>query len=231
MGKLVHHNGKPGAKVWGAAVKQWLGVCATYAFYYVATFVVGVVVAATAKKQASHPQGKPLTAYHDPDYMQAGASGTWEYWNSDISWVKPWNNYEDGTLGEPSGKNSARCGGNERSFWSQYKWTCRNAFNWGKRTDPRYHCVVDNCDIEYWGAFELSDKVVDKQGWYFVVATDRATRRKYYSYRRVKVVGATKVRHTLFGFKIKPSHALEVQDADDKDKAFTIRFPVKQTID
>ena len=28
-----------------------------------------------------------------------------------------------------------------------------------------------------------------------------------------------------------PDHALHTQDADDKDKAFTIRIPVKQTID
>lgn len=232
MTRLTKNEGKVPSSVWFKAVCQWLSVCLTYGIGWILTFFpMGLIVAATSKKQDKHPQGKPLTAEHSEQYKNKGSSGEWEYWNSDVSWAKPWNNYEDGTLGEPSGKNSARVGGKEKSFWSQYKWTCRNPFNWEKRTNPKYHCLVDNCDIEYWGADKLSDKVKDQQGWYFVLATDRVNGKKYYSYRSVKIISDTEVRHTLFGFKIKPEHALQIQDEDDKDKAFTIRLPVKQTID
>lgn len=230
--RLTHHEDKPNKKIWFKAISQWCGVCTTYLFGWLLTFFpMGLIVAATSKKQKEHPQGKPLTATHSEHYKTEGSSGEWEYYNSNISFARPWNNYEDGTLGEPSGKNSARVRGKERSFWSQYKWTCRNPYNWEKRTNPRYHCMVDDCTIEYWGDFEITDKSKDGSGWQFVIATHITTGRKYYSYRKVKVVSDEKVRHTRIGFKIDPDHALMVQDADDKDKAFTIRLPVLQTIE
>ena len=233
MTRLMKNEGKVPLSVWFKAVCQWLSVCLTYGIGWILTFFpMGLIVAATSKKQLQHPQGKPLVAEHSSQYVSQGSSGSWEYWNSDVPFVKWWNNYEDGTLGEPSGKNSARVGGKERSFWSQYKWSCRNPFNWAKRTNPKYHCLVDNCTIEYWGEFELSDKVIDKQGWQFVVATDMTSGKKYYAYRKVAILDDKEhVRHTRVGFKIDPDHALHTQDADDKDKAFTIRIPVKQTID
>lgn len=228
--RLKRREGKPSLKIWSKAVLQWLGVCTTYLFGWLLTFFpMGIIVAATSKKQGVHPQGKPLEEEHTRRYVREGSSGHWEYYNSDIRIARPWNNYEDGTLGEPSGKNSARVKGEERSFWSQYKWTCRNPYNWEKRTNPRYHCLVDNCDIEYWGDFSITDKSVDGSGWQFVIATDTTSGKKYYAYRKVNVVGEH-VRHTRIGFKIDPGHANVVMDDDDKDKAFTIRLPVKQKI-
>lgn len=233
MARLVKNEGKVPLSVWFKAIMQWGGVLLTYFFGWILTFFpMGLIVAATSKKQDKHPQGKPLTAEHSEQYKNKGSSGEWEYRNSNVSFARPWNNYEDGTLGEPSGKNSARVSGKERSFWSQYKWTCRNPFNWEKRTNPKYHCLVDDCNIEYWGEYSLSDKTTDQQGWQFVKATNTKTGKQYYSYRKVNVLDNQKqVRHTLIGFKIKPEHALSVQDQDDKDKAFTVRIPVKQTID
>lgn len=228
MARLVRNEGKVPLSVWFKAIMQWGGVLLTYFFGWILTFFpMGLIVAATSKRQTTHPVGKPLNSEHTSRYKSEGSSGYWEYWNSDISFVRPWNNFEDGTLGESSGKNSARVGGKERSFWSQYKWTCRNPYNWEKRTNPKYHCVVDDCDLEYWGDFSVSDKNTEN-GWHFVIATNRKTGKCYYHYRKVQKVDDEHIRHTRIGFKIDPSHALSVQDADDKDKAFTVRIPVKQ---
>lgn len=232
MSKLTHRGNTIPKDELRKAYKSWLKVIIPYGFNWALTFFpMGLIVAATARKQNTHPQGKKLKAFHSTDYIADGASGDWAYWNSNVEFVRNWNNYEDGTLGEPSGKTSARVGGNERTFWNQYKWICRNPFNWGKRTIPRYRCLVNNCDIEYWGDKEVNDKVYGSDSWHFCKATDRNTGDVYYYYRSVKFVSQTEVRQAAIGFKIKPSHAEEVQDSDDLDKAFTIRIPVKTTID
>lgn len=201
-----------------------IGVLLTY-------FPFGLLVAITSKRQTSHPTNKSLKGIHTDRYISEGSSGTWEYWNSNVKLLKWFNNYEDGTLGEPSGKNSARVGGKEKSFWSQYKWCCRNALNWKKRTDNFFFCPVDDCDIEYWGDYELSDKTPTISGRQLVKATSRVDGKVYYGYRYVKDLGNSKVRQYQIGFKIKPSHALQVQDADDKDKAFTARLQFSSEAD
>ena len=231
MTRLTHHTGSIPKNELFKAILSWILVAIPYAVGWVLTFVMGLLVAATSKKQTAHPQGKDLTSKHEPGYIKAGSSGEWEYRNSDWRICKWWNNLEDGTLGEPSGKHSARCAGNERSFLNQYLWTIRNPFNYGKRTRPLFHCKVNDCDIEYWGDFEISDKEEGQTGWHFCKATNRKNGKVYYWYRSVKNVGDNKVKVAAIGFKIKPIHALVVQDIDDEDKAFTVRLPVKTNID
>lgn len=231
MGTLTHKAGSIPTIEWVKAVWSWLVVAAPYFIGWSLTFVLGIFVAITSRKAESHPQMKPLTSTHKAQYITAGSSGAWEYWNSPYAILRWWNNYEDGTLGEPSGKHSARVGGGERSVWNQYMWTIRNPFNWAKRTLPLFHCPVDDCDIEYWGDFKLTDKVSDGAGWHFIKARHRVSGRVYYYYRSVKPAGVGYVRQAAIGFKLKPEHALHLQDADDKDKAFTVRLPVKTRID
>ncbi len=147
------------------------------------------------------------------------------YRASPIPFIRLWSNYEDGDLGEPSGKQSVRCKGNERSFWNRYQWNAiRNGFNMGKRTIPFFHCIVDECEIKAWGDKEVSDKYAGMAGWQFTMATHKKTGKTYYGYYSVKDLGENKVRVHRYGFKIKPNHAGEIQDADDKDKAFTVRY-------
>lgn len=213
------------------ATLSWVAVGIPYALGWVATFIMGLFVAATSERQYFHPQGKRTSGQHSDKYVVEGASGKWEYWGSPYKILRWWNNYEDGTLGEPSGKHSARCSGNERSFWNQYLWTIRNPFNYGKRSLPLFHCKINNCSMEYWGDLEVSDKEVGQGGWHFCKATDKLTGRVYYWYRSVRNLGNNKVRVAAIGFKVKPIHALVIQDADDEDKAFTIRLPVKTNID
>jgi len=154
-----------------------------------------------------------------------GSSGLWEYYASTVKFVRCWSNYEDGDLGETSGKQSARCSGNERSFWNRYKWNAfRNPFNMGKRTIDFFRCMIDECNIEYWGDEVVSDKDTALSGWQFVKATHRVTGKVYYGYYSVKALPDLKVRVCRLGFKVKPSHANETQDADDKDKAFTFKY-------
>ena len=231
MGLLTKHEGNIPKKELAKAALNWAASGIPYFFGWLATYVMGFFVALTSTNQFVHPQGKKIFGKHSDKYIAEGSSGEWSYWNSPYKWCRWWNNYEDGTLGEPSGKHSARCAGKERSFWNQYLWTIRNPFNYAKRTIPLFHCKVNDCDIEYWGDFEISDKEVGQGGWHFCKATDRNTGKVYYWYRSVRNVGDNKVRVAAIGFKIKPEHALEVQDDDDKDKAFTIRLPVKTNID
>ena len=231
MTRLHKHDGAVPKKEITKAILSWILVVVPYSLGWAATFIMGLFVAATSKKQMTHPQGKPVKAKHDAGYIKEGASGEWEYYNSDLKICKWWNNLEDGTLREPSGKGSAQCKGKERSFLNQYLWTIRNPFNYAKRTIPLFHCMVDDCVIEYWGDFEVSDKEFGPDSWHFCKATNIKTGRVYYWFRSCKFVSETKVRQASIGFKIKPAHALITQDFDDKDKAFTVRLPVKTTID
>ena len=230
MSRLTYLGDKVPTKVWISASLEWLYILTTYSIGWASTYIMGIGVALTSKKMDTHPQGKPITSKRSEKYSSM-SSPEWEYWNSPYKLFSWWNNYEDGTLGEPSGKHSARVGGKEKSKWNQYLWTIRNPFNWAKRTNSKYHCLVDNCTIEYYGQYELSDKEVDKQGWQLVIATDKYSGRKYHSYRSVKVTEDMQVRHIRIGMKISPAHAMSVQDEDDKDKAFTLRLPFKTTID
>lgn len=232
MSKLVNKGRTPPITIWLKAWVNWLRVAPILCLGVLLTyFPFGILVALTSKKQMSHPLNKPLESQHSEKYTSQGSSGSWEYWNSSLLFLMWFNNYEDGTLGEPSGKNSARVGGNERSFWSQYKWLCRNSFNWKKRTSNFFFCPVDDCDIEYWGSYDLSDKTPTTSGSQLVKATSRVDGKVYYGYRYVKDLGNSEVRQYQLGFKIKPSHALETQDVDDKDKAFTARLQFKSEAD
>lgn len=231
MNRLEYKGDKVPLIVWCNAWKEWLSILSTYSIGWALTYIMGIGVALTSRPMKVHPQGKPLNSFHSVKYYSEGSSGSWEYWNSPYKIFKPWNNYEDGTLGEPSGKHSARVKGKERSFISQYLWTIRNPFNYAKRSIPLFHCKVNDCDIEYWGDFEISDKEDGQGGWQFCKATDRNTGKVYYWYRSVKSAGNNQVRVAAIGFKVKPAHALILQDKDDEDKAFTIRLPVKTNID
>lgn len=228
--RLTKNDGKVPKRVWLAALWSWAKLLPGFGGMYLLTFFpMGILVALTARPAVNYLHER--AARHDPDYVAQGSSGWWEYWASPYSWLDPWNNLEDGTLRESSGKGSARCGGNERSWWNQYLWTCRNAFNKGKRTSKKYACMVNDCAIEYWGSFSLSDKGPVMSGWHFVVATHLGTGHKYYGYRRIIELEGGKINQTTLGFKIKPSHGLTMQDADDLDKAFTFRKQLGANVD
>lgn len=228
--RMTRHEGKVPLRVWLAAWWSWLAILPGFAIMVALTyFPMGILVALTARPTVNYLHER--SRRHDADYMAQGSSGWWEYWASPIKWLDAWNNLEDGTLGEPSGKHSARVGGQERSWWNQYLWTCRNAFNKGKRRSQRYACLVNECAVEYWGNFSISDKVPPVAGWHFVIATHKETGRKYYGYRRVVLLENGKLNQTTLGFKIKPSHGITLQDADDLDKAFTFRKQFGSTPD
>ncbi|NIB38630.1 hypothetical protein HBA55_03480 [Pseudomaricurvus alkylphenolicus] len=213
-----------------AAVKQWWRVGVPYGGGVLLTyFPMGMLVAATTRPTVNH-LGEFYTE-HDEKYISKGSSGHHVYLASPYGWLDWWNNYEDGTAGEGSGKHSARVGGNEYSWWNQYSWSCRNPFNKAKRTSDFFACFVNDCEIEYWGKESLSDKNEDpeQKGWYFVKATHKQTGKVYYGYRSVILLDAkagekARVRQVNLGFKLKPTHANTTQDPDDLDKAFTLRM-------
>lgn len=233
-----------------AACAQCLSVGFVYGIYVILTyFPMGLIVALTAKRGESPFGEEP--GPHSDRYIKEGSSGYWEYWTSALKWVRNWTNYEDGLLGEPSGKHSSRVNGKERSFWNIYSWVRRNPYNYGKRTRQFFACYVNDCDIEWWGTGDVSDKGPVVSGWYFIRAVHRETGKVYYGYRYVidnsynegprlwlaklsllisnlftkekRNVNET-VYNAVFGFKIKPSHSYTVQDSDDLDKAFTARI-------
>lgn len=220
------------------------GICVLLTY-----FPMGPLVALTARRGES-PHGEEPTAHSDK-YIAQGSSGRWEYWTSPLRWIRDWTNYEDGLLGEPTGKHSARVKGKERTFWNIYGWILRNPYNYGKRTRPFFACPVNECDIQWWGTGDVSDKGPIVSGWYFIRAVHKETGKVYYGYRFVidnsynegprlrlaklsllisnlftkekRNVNET-VYNAVFGFKIKPSHSYTVQDSDDLDKAFTARI-------
>ena len=214
------------------AREQWRSVGLRYFGGMAMTYLgAGLLVALTAKNQKIHPFNEPVKQTHSSKYIAEGSSGEWDYANSNVKWLQGWNNLEDGLNGEPSGKHSARCKGKERSWWNRLMWTFRNPYNWAKRTNPLYFCPVNDCDITYWGSDSITDKAPVVEGWYFVRAVHRTTGRVYYGYRAVKLNADGTVHQTTFGFKIKPEHANNVQDADDLDKAFTFRIQFSSNAD
>lgn len=211
------------------ATSKTVGILSVMVIFWILNFPAAFLVALTAKRQEVHPMGKDLVEPHSDKYIRQGSSGIWEYWNSNVKLLKWFNNYEDGLLREPSGKNSAAVNGKERTVWAMTGWGWRNPFNWGKRTLPLFHCMVNECDVTYVGDYRVEDKDDAYPGWYFVKAVHRVTKRSYYGARWVKHYGNGKVRQAYIGFKLKPSHKDTTQSFDDLDKAFTVRFPVLQS--
>ena len=169
------------------------------------------------------------TFRHSQKYREQGSSGYWEYWEfPKILW--PWSNDEDGALGEPSGKHSARVGGKERSFGAIYQWMAlRNPFNNTKRYTALFACKPEECKIEWIGdgnkvsgRVELDDGEPLKEGWYFLKAYKSWW--PYYSFRLVKRRKNGKIIHIRLGYKVKPRHIGKTFDADDKTKGFTFRI-------
>ena len=246
---IIPNKGRPPTIYIIAALFQWTVTLCTYSIAVLLTyFPMGILVALTARPGPS-PFGEGPTE-HRQKYIEQGSSGMWDYWWSPVKWLLYWNNYEDGLLGEPSGKHSARVKGNEHTFWNMYRWICRNPFNWGKRNSDFFACFVNECKVEWWGTGDVSDKNPPVPGWYFVRATHKLTGKVYYGFRYLKQNSDTsglpkvvarfflglqsmfgskrKLKDTVFnlvvGFKLKPSHAWTVQDEDDLDKAFTLRL-------
>lgn len=244
------------------AIWQWLYVGFFYGFGWVGTFVFGPLVILTSKKTTS-PHGESEET-HSEKYIAQGSSGKWYYIATSWPFLSWWNNYEDGLAGEPSGKHSAREGGKEYTYGAMYRWLIRNPFNQKKRTSPFFACFVNDCVIEFWhgGSENPTDKAPIVDGWYFIKATHKTTKKVYYGYRYVSsyetLTGWRKamvvlvnsvsnaflklfnkpvrylegtVYNAVFGFKIKPSHRLALEDQDDLDKAFTARVQFASTPD
>ena len=252
---------KPTLKTWMKAWIQWI----TLFLLTVVGTLVGlllvqplIIVALKIKYQMfcrqapNNPFGESIVEHSD-HYMDAGSSGFWEFWSVNPSWhngnflqffIWLFGNDEDGFLGEPNGKHSARRNGKERSFLSMWLWCLRNPFNNAKRYWSLMRCEVDFCHIRWGGDGEardtygnvlLNDDDPLKTGWYFVEATDKRTGKKYYGFREVRHIGwhkieknqtqkMKKVKHFIFGFKVKPKHAYEKQNEDDQVKGFTFRL-------
>lgn len=225
------------------AAKQWRGLVGTFFIKTLLTyFPMGILVALTSRP-TENAFGE-REAEMSPKYVAKGASGKWEYEASPYKWLDNYNILEDSVTGEPSGKHSAACnnswwgklfyGGKyaERSFIGKYLYICRNPFNKGKRTNEDYACFVDDCELEYFGDKHLTDRNADPEskGWYFVKAVDSISGNVYYGYREVNLLNKQHVEQMTLGFKIKPEHAYETQDIDDKDKAFTMRYQMKSDI-
>ncbi len=162
-----------------------MGILHMLFVHYVINIIVAPFVIWTGKNTANFVG--EVSQLHDQKYMDEGASGVWRYRATDVKCLDGYNNYEDGLYGEPSGKHSARCNGDERTFWGQFKWLMRNPFNKGKRTSNKYSCFVNDCRLVHWGSDKLSDKTSSEEtkGWYFVCAVNTITGKEYYCYRCV----------------------------------------------
>lgn len=175
---------------------------------------------------------------HSDKYKEGKSSGNWKYYGTNIPFIKLWSNLEDGAHGEPSGRWSSLVKGKEKTFWNRYRWVIRNPFNYGKRTMPLFACMVNDCDIKYWGDYYVGDRGTFTTGSHFCIAKHKKTKRTYYGYRalftwedyfssrgkKTPKFLRGKFCNVSLGFKIKPSHADNIQVPDDRDKAFTFRI-------
>lgn len=66
------------------AIFKWTLILLASSVLWVLTYPVSIIIALTARKQTSHPFGKPLSSVHRDKYIEQGSSGHWEYWNSNI---------------------------------------------------------------------------------------------------------------------------------------------------
>ena len=236
--------------VWVRAIFQWFYVGVVALVLWALTyFPMGPLMILTSKK-GKNVFGEEY-AKHDQKYIDQGASGEWYYIGNWIPILQWFSCYEDSLTGEPSGKHSARVKGKENTFWNKYLWTIRNPFNYLKRTTRFFACYVNESVVKYWGDRELSDKNMEQDGSYLVMAVDQGTKKTYYGYRKVvyfdklgwylklkeifkETSSLKKYSHLLenkvfqatFGYKIKPTHDTEIQAWDDRDKAFTFRVQI-----
>jgi len=234
--------------IWGKAIFQWCYVGAVgFVLWLLTYFPFGPLMILTSR-YGTNIHGESIVK-HDQKYIDQGSSGVWKYRYNDLPILKWFSNLEDGLLGEPSGKHSARVKGKEDTFMGMYEWTRRNPFNYLKRTTRFFACFVNDCTIKYWGSRVVSDKTIGGDGSYLIMAVDRNTGKTYYGYRKLvhydtfgwylklkefikgnkklskyAPLMENKIFHATFGFKVKPTHAEEIQDADDLDKAFTFRI-------
>lgn len=79
------------------AIFKWTLILLASSVLWVLTYPVSIIIALTARKQTSHPFGKPLSSVHRDKYIEQGSSGHWEYWNSNIkmltharSYIQQW---------------------------------------------------------------------------------------------------------------------------------------------
>lgn len=232
------------------ALLQWCVVAPIIAIGIFFTMILGWAVILTAKRQPENPFGLKSPQYHSDRYTKLGSSGVWYYVATKVPVLKWFGNFEDGLYREPSGKNSAACGGRERTFLQQYLWLIRNPFNYAKRNTPVLACFVNECTVISRGDETLNDKSRDGTGWHWVIAVHRDPKwwhwTKYYGYRQVfmwddigwymavttQLAKIPKVQESWFrdrvcnislGYKLKPSHGEIVQPEDDRDKALTFR--------
>lgn len=199
---------------------------------YPFVFVPCILIKYKILKKPSTPNrfGK-FQQKHDSDYIQNGSSKLWNYWSLDSKIAWPWMNGEDGSLGELSGKHSARWNGKERSYIAIIGWFIRNPFNNAKRYWDVMNCRPNECSLSWIGEGVRDEKgrpvITDTKkgydGWYFVKCVNKKTGRKYYGFRFVKCRKNDKVIHIILGFKIRPSHSDLIVVPDDMDKGVTFR--------
>lgn len=200
--------------------------------------LIGLPIIAAGLLRTETPDTHPFYNYiarmHDPRYVSEGSSGSWNYVKLP-SWkiMKPFDNLNYGLLGEPSGRWSAKRGGDERSYRSMFRQAAiRNPAN-GFRYMDAFSCQVDNCDIVYKGdPGPLDIQPVLKPGWNFVKAQDRDTGKVYYSFQYVRAMGKRHGFRIRLGFKVEPSHMNKGDIPEAKERAtFTTRFNVWKPID
>lgn len=232
---------------WIKAFAQWMGQgLILIPVWILAVFPMGILVAIVTKPMMNI--FGEFSKEHEQKYIDKGSSGVWYYTGTNIPIIKWWSNLEDGQLGEDTGRWSASKKGKENTFLNKWLWSIRNPFNYYKRTSKFMSCIVDNCTISYYGLSSVSDKDPSgNSGGYLCIAKDVYTGRKYYGFRYVCYwdrvtwfkglvnflsTKAPKLSKWLsnrclnasLGFKVKPTHAGNPQDADDQDKASTLRI-------
>lgn len=226
---------------WLVVLLKWAFILICYVPMWLLNFPMSLIVAAVVK---------PMTNVfgeserdHSQKYIDKGSSGRWVYYGTNLPIIKLWSNLEDG-IGEPSGRWSSLVKGKELKYWNKVKWFIRNPFNYGKRMLPIFACMVNDCDVSYYGNYEVSDRGTFSTGRYLAKAKHKKTGRTYYGYRaiflwedffkKLKMKTPKFFKDTLqnlsLGFKVKPSHGDVIQVEDDRDKAFTFRIQFTREI-
>lgn len=220
-------------EVWIAAYKQWAKIFVLRTLMIILGLLMSWIIVFCSRKRPFNRFGEPSCRIDKRYYPHA--SDWWHFYSIPSVWrsgnklqrfIWYFGNDEDGCYGDRRGWWSNHVKGKERSaFWMWWWLAIRNPANNFSRYTDLCSCKINACSVEYYGDYESPDNKPFKPGSHFVIATNKTSGRKYYSYREVSELGSGTgwAINKSYGFKLKPSHGDVLQDPDDADKGFTWR--------
>lgn len=160
------------------------------------------------------PLALPFLTIENPPIAFTQAPGYWGLGRLP-AWAWLWSNDRDGALGDKRGwwHMNTPFGLGAYHWFSQFWWLAiRNPAN-NMRFSPWFSCPVTECDYRYWGDENVEDRP-GEGGRRLLLATHKATGRRYYGFYGVWQWSATRALVVQLGFKGEPKDWAEDYTGD-----------------